>query len=94
MKHYTHVQLKLKSQAIICQKTLQKFLLINTKWVKNIHTMVYMSPLTNISRTSQSSCTVLYTHQGWGQVQLTKYSSTPSTPNILPSPSTGQVLRF
>ena len=21
-------------------------------------------------------------HQGWGQVQLTKYSSTPSTPNI------------
>ena len=22
------------------------------------------------------------THQGWGQVQLTKYSSTPSTPNI------------
>ena len=20
-------------------------------------------------------------HQGWGQVQLTKYSSTPSTPN-------------
>ena len=24
----------------------------------------------------------LRTHQGWGQVQLTKYSSTPSTPNI------------
>ena len=23
-----------------------------------------------------------HTHQGWGQVQLTKYSSTPSTPNI------------
>ena len=22
------------------------------------------------------------THQGWGQVQLTKYSSTPSTPNV------------
>ena len=21
-------------------------------------------------------------HQGWGQVQLTKYSSTPSIPNI------------
>ena len=21
-------------------------------------------------------------HQGWGQVQLTKYSSTPSTPNV------------
>ena len=21
-------------------------------------------------------------HQGWGQVHLTKYSSTPSTPNI------------
>ena len=23
-----------------------------------------------------------YVNQGWGQVQLTKYSSTPSTPNI------------
>ena len=25
---------------------------------------------------------VLYLHRGWGQVQLTKYSSTPSTRNI------------
>ena len=28
---------------------------------------------------------IIYVHgydQGWGQVQLTKYSSTPSTPNI------------
>ena len=25
---------------------------------------------------------ILCGHQGWGQVQLTKYSSTPSTPNI------------
>ena len=24
----------------------------------------------------------VYPHQGWGQVPLTKYSSTPSTPNI------------
>ena len=24
----------------------------------------------------------LCVYQGWGQVQLTKYSSTPSTPNI------------
>ena len=24
----------------------------------------------------------IYENQGWGQVQLTKYSSTPSTPNI------------
>ena len=26
--------------------------------------------------------TKFYQNQGWGQVQLTKYSSTPSTPNI------------
>ena len=33
--------------------------------------------------------------QGWGQVQLTKYSSTPSTPNIYQVyTSTGQVLIF
>ena len=25
---------------------------------------------------------MLHVEQGWGQVQLTKYSSTPSTPNI------------
>ena len=25
---------------------------------------------------------MIYMYQGWGQVQLTKYSSTPSTPNI------------
>ena len=25
---------------------------------------------------------IIYINQGWGQVQLTKYSSTPSTPNI------------
>ena len=34
---------------------------------------------------SQECClhSVLFTRrQGWGQVQLTKYSSTPSTPNI------------
>ena len=28
------------------------------------------------------SAQVSHTEQGWGQVQLTKYSSTPSTPNI------------
>ena len=33
---------------------------------------IYLSPDHNI-------CTP---NQGWGQVQLTKYSSTPSTPNI------------
>ena len=25
---------------------------------------------------------IIFCYQGWGQVQLTKYSSTPSTPNI------------
>ena len=34
-------------------------------------------------RTSNNRCKIIsITLQGWGQVQLTKYSSTPSTPNI------------
>ena len=37
--------------------------------------------------------TKLHLFQGCGQVQLTKYSSTPSTPSIS-STSTGQVLIF
>ena len=35
-----------------------------------------------LSQSSEHFDMVLAIFQGWGQVQLTKYSSTPSTPNI------------
>ena len=39
--------------------------------------LIYCVNLAETSHTHQSTI-----NQGWGQVQLTKYSSTPSTPNI------------
>ena len=39
----------------------------------------YIPPKYSTSNLYLSSFT---NHQGWGQVQLTKYSSTPSTPSI------------
>ena len=45
--------------------------------MRDIHTTIVSQHLA-----ARDNNKILRTHQGWGQVQLTKYSSTPSTPNI------------
>ena len=42
----------------------------------------YLINLLNKDTRSTSIIERIDTDQGWGQIQLTKYSSTPSTPNI------------
>ena len=41
-----------------------------------------INAIENIRRKFTKHITGMHSLQGWGQVQLTKYSSTPSTPNI------------
>ena len=43
---------------------------------------VSLFPTPRMSSTYTGASTSISGDQGWGQVQLTKYSSTPSTPNI------------
>ena len=74
---------------IVCNGSISYF---KTTLVKTIFTpQQFNSHLLNINNWTNNNFTYIYTnlcilalnvYQGWGQVQLTKYSSTPSTPNI------------
>ena len=68
---------------------------------EEVHNIQTKKQYHNHQKSSPSSKQASSTQQGWGQVQLTKYSSTPSTPNIYNYynkiqilQSTGQVLIF